>query len=93
MAREKGIKAGLIRPITLWPYPVKIISDLAKSSRVKAFIDVEMNMGQMIQDVNLAVKGEKEVHFYGRTAGMLPDENEIFDKIVEVFNESVIYET
>ena len=91
-AREKGIKAGLIRPITLWPYPAEIISGLAKQSRVKAFIDVEMNMGQMIQDVELAVKGEKEVYFYGRTAGMLPDESELFDKITEVFNESVVYE-
>jgi len=84
MAREKGVKVGLIRPITLWPFPKKIISYLARSDRVKSFIDVEMNFGQMIEDVKLAVNGKKEVHFYGRTGGMLPDENELLEKIMEV---------
>jgi len=84
MAREKGIKVGLIRPITLWPFPMEYINNLAKNKRVKAFIDVEMNLGQMIDDVRLAVDGKKEVFFYGRTAGMLPDEDELFEKIMEV---------
>ncbi|HEB30011.1 MAG TPA: 3-methyl-2-oxobutanoate dehydrogenase subunit VorB [Spirochaetes bacterium] len=92
MARSRGIKAGMIRPITLWPFPTDIIAQLADTRRVRAFLDVEMNMGQMIDDVRLAANGKKEVHFYGRTAGMLPDENELLNRIVEVFNESVVYE-
>ncbi len=87
MARERGIKVGMIRPMTLWPFPYEIVSDLSKTRKVKAFLDVEMNLGQMIEDVRLAVKGEKEVYYYGRTAGMLPDENELLDKIMEVVNE------
>jgi 2-oxoglutarate ferredoxin oxidoreductase subunit alpha len=92
MARSRGIKAGMIRPITLWPFPSDVIAQLADTRRVRVFLDVEMNMGQMIEDVRLAVNGKKEVHFYGRTAGMLPDENELLNRIVEVFNESVVYE-
>jgi 2-oxoglutarate ferredoxin oxidoreductase subunit alpha len=87
MARERGMKVGMVRPKTLWPFPVEIIADLADSHQVRAFIDVEMNMGQMIEDVKLAVSGRKDVYFYGRTAGMLPDENELLEKIVEVTNE------
>jgi len=87
MARERGIKVGMIRPMTLWPFPYEIVSDLSKTHKVKAFLDVEMNLGQMIEDVKLAVKGEKEVYYYGRTGGMLPDENELLDKIMEVVNE------
>ncbi|MGQ9616823.1 MAG: 3-methyl-2-oxobutanoate dehydrogenase subunit VorB [Spirochaetota bacterium] len=84
-ARSKGIPAGLIRPITLWPFPSGVISGLASSERVKAFIDVEMNLGQMIDDVRLAVNGKKEVFFYGRTGGMLPGEEELLEKIREVY--------
>jgi 2-oxoglutarate ferredoxin oxidoreductase subunit alpha len=87
IARERGIKVGMIRPMTLWPFPYEIVYDLSKTHQVKAFLDVEMNLGQMIEDVKLAVKGEKEVYYYGRTAGMLPDENELLDKIMEVVNE------
>ena len=87
MARKEGLKVGMIRPQTLWPFPSGIISELAQSDRVRAFIDVEMNLGQMIDDVRLAVAGCKNVYFYGRTAGMLPDENELLEKIVEVSNE------
>jgi 2-oxoglutarate ferredoxin oxidoreductase subunit alpha len=85
LAREKGLKVGLLRPITLWPFPSEAIHRLVKKSEVKAFIDVEMNFGQMIQDVQLAVNGKKDVHFYGRTGGMLPDETELLDKIMEVY--------
>lgn len=77
--RDKGIKVGLIRPITLWPYPYEIISKSA-SKKVK-FLVVEMNMGQMVEDVRLAVSGKSEVHFYGRTAGEIPTEKEIIGKI------------
>ena len=83
-AREKGIKVGLVRPITLWPFPERLIAELASKDRVKGFIDVEMNLGQMVEDVRLAVNGKKEVFFYGRTAGMLPDEDELLRKIAEV---------
>ena len=93
MVRENGIKVGMIRPVTLWPFPSEIISDLAKNKGVRAFLDVEMNYGQMIEDVKLSVNGEKEVHFYGRTGGMLPDENELYNKIMEVVNEYCIQET
>ena len=83
-AREKGIKVGLVRPITLWPFPEGLIAELASKDRVRSFIDVEMNLGQMVEDVRLAVNGKKEVFFYGRTAGVLPDEDELLQKIVEV---------
>ncbi|MFZ5353849.1 MAG: 3-methyl-2-oxobutanoate dehydrogenase subunit VorB [Bacillota bacterium] len=69
---KEGIKVGLIRPITLWPFPSKAIEDAANMSSVKAFLDVEMSMGQMIDDVKIAVAGKKPVHFYGRTGGMVP---------------------
>jgi len=83
-ARKEGIKVGLIRPITLWPFPEKIIRELCAMGRVEAFIVVEMNFGQMLQDVRLAVNGKREVYFYGRTGGMLPDENELYEMIREV---------
>jgi 2-oxoglutarate ferredoxin oxidoreductase subunit alpha len=85
IARSEGIPVGLLRPITLWPFPSGIISELASKERVKAFIDVEMNLGQMIDDVRLAVNGKKEVFFYGRTGGMLPEEEELLEKIREVY--------
>ncbi len=69
---KEGIKAGLIRPITLWPYPSKVVEAAAAKANVKAFLAVEMSMGQMVEDVRLAVNGAKPVHFYGRTGGMVP---------------------
>ncbi len=72
--RAQGIKAGLIRPITLYPYPTEILAKLAKCDNVKKFITVEMSMGQMVEDVRLAVNGLKPVEFYGRCGGnvMMP---------------------
>ena len=78
-AREKGIRAGLIRPITLWPFPNKEIFDLA--DKVKAFTVVEMSMGQMIQDVELAVKFKKPVNLCSRTGGMVPAPEQILESI------------
>ena len=74
--RAKGIKVGLIRPITLYPYPEKIINDVAKQDCVRKFVTIELSMGQMIEDVRLAVNGLKPVEFYGRTGGnvMTPDD-------------------
>ncbi len=79
-ARAKGIKAGLIRPISLWPFPSKIIKD-ASSERVKKFLVIEMSSGQMVEDVMLAVNGKSEVDFYGRMGGGIPSEEEVLAKI------------
>jgi 2-oxoglutarate/2-oxoacid ferredoxin oxidoreductase subunit alpha len=68
--RQKGIKVGLLRPITLWPFPEAALrKTLAKA---KDYLVLEMSMGQMVDDVRLAVNGERPVHFYGRTGGMVP---------------------
>jgi 2-oxoglutarate ferredoxin oxidoreductase subunit alpha len=79
LAREAGIKMGLLRPITLWPFPNQKIAELAASDRVKFFFSVEMNAGQMVQDVKLAVEGKKPVYFYGRKGGIIPTPEEILD--------------
>ncbi len=75
VARQEGIKVGLVRPITLWPYPYEVISKLAERG-VKGFLSVELNAGQMIEDVKLAVNGRCPVEHFGRMGGMLfsPDE-------------------
>lgn len=85
-ARAQGIKAGLIRPITLWPYPVDAIE--ATIGTAKAFLTVEMNMGQMVDDVRLAVNGRVPVEFYGRTGGVIPTPAEVLARIAEI-NEKV----
>jgi 2-oxoglutarate ferredoxin oxidoreductase subunit alpha len=69
---KEGIKAGMIRPITLWPFPTEAIEAAADMDSVKAFVSVEMSMGQMIDDIKIAANGKKPVHFYGRTGGMIP---------------------
>ncbi len=79
LAREQGIKMGLIRPITLWPFPMEEIGKFAGLDRVKFFLSVEMNMGQMVEDVKLSVSGKKPVYFYGRTGGILPTPEEILE--------------
>ena len=73
--RKRKKKAGLIRPITLWPFPKKIIKETAKNA--KAFLVVEMSSGQMVEDVQLAVGGSSPVHFYGRPGGGVPTPEEI----------------
>jgi 2-oxoglutarate ferredoxin oxidoreductase subunit alpha len=67
--REEGLKVGLIRPISLWPFPYKVIKEFTK--KIKHFFVFEMNMGQMIEDVKLALEGNGEVHFYGRPGGII----------------------
>jgi len=79
-AREQGVKAGLFRPITLWPFPTEALSALVPQA--KAFLDVEMNMGQMIEDVRLAVAGAAPVEFFGRTGGVIPTPDEVLAAIV-----------
>jgi 2-oxoglutarate ferredoxin oxidoreductase subunit alpha len=67
--REEGLRVGLLRPITLWPFPSKAIRDLGRKAR--HFFVFEMNMGQMVEDVRLALEGGGEVHFYGRPGGIV----------------------
>lgn len=74
-----GINAGLIRPMTLWPFPVKAFENLP--STVKSLLTVEMSMGQMVDDVRLAVKCQLPVEFYGRSGGMIPTPEAIVDKV------------
>ena len=78
-AREKGLKVGLIRPITLWPFPVDALKRAA--SHAKHFLAVEMSMGQMVDDVRLAIECKVPVHFYGRTGGMIPTPAEVLTQI------------
>jgi 2-oxoglutarate/2-oxoacid ferredoxin oxidoreductase subunit alpha len=74
MARENGIKLGLLRPITLWPFPTDIVASYAK--KVKGMLSVELNAGQMVEDVRLAVNGKIKVEHFGRLGGIVftPDE-------------------
>ena len=81
-AEKEGIKVGLIRPITLWPFPEKAFEQYAEVA--KAFLSVEMNAGQMVEDIRLSVNGKRPVHFYGRMGGMIPVPSEILDKIKEI---------
>ena len=81
-AREKGIKVGMIRPITLWPFPKDALKKAA--AKVKAFLSVELNMGQMVDDVKLAINCAKPVYFYGRTGGVLMTPDEVLNKLVEI---------
>lgn len=80
--RAQGIKAGLIRPITLWPFPSEAY--VKETVCAKAVLTVEMSMGQMVEDVRLAVNGKVPVHFYGRTGGNIPYPNEIIDEVKKI---------
>ncbi|SHK26230.1 3-methyl-2-oxobutanoate dehydrogenase subunit VorB [Tepidibacter formicigenes] len=79
--REQGIKAGLIRPITLWPFPFKAFNEIPNA---KNLLVVEMSTGQMIDDVKIANEGRLPIHFYGRTGGMIPTPDGIIQKAKEV---------
>nr|WP_122012363.1 3-methyl-2-oxobutanoate dehydrogenase subunit VorB [Maliibacterium massiliense] len=81
MARAEGIKVGMIRPVTLFPFPSQIISDVSAQDSVKNVLTVEMSCGQMVEDVRLAVNGKKPVAFYGRTGGMVPTPEAILAEI------------
>ncbi|MBO4926779.1 MAG: 3-methyl-2-oxobutanoate dehydrogenase subunit VorB [Clostridiales bacterium] len=83
-AAELGIKVGMVRPITLWPFPSKEFARVADMPSVKGFLDVELSSGQMIEDVRLAVNGKKPVYFHGRMGGNLPTQKEILDEIVKI---------
>ena len=75
-ARADGLKVGMLRPITLWPFPSAELGELA--DRVRNFLVFEMNMGQMLEDVQLALEGKGEVFFYGRPGGVIPTPSEVF---------------
>ena len=84
-ARAKGIKVGLLRPITLWPFPEKEIARL--SHQVKGILTVELNAGQMIEDVRLAVEGRVPVYHFGRMGGIVPNPGEILEALGKNFPE------
>lgn len=77
--RKEGVKVGIIRPITLWPFPEKTIKQYR--DKVDSFLTVEMSTGQMVEDVKLAVEGRAPVYFYGRTGGMIPTPDEIIREV------------
>ena len=86
MAREKGLKAGLLRPQTLWPFPIKQIQ--SHLSHAKGFLSVEMSAGQMVEDVRLAVNGKVPVEHYGRMGGMIASPADILQAL-ENFKQSI----
>ncbi len=85
LGREKGYKIGLIRPITLFPFPTDIYAEVAP--KVKGIFDVEMNYGQMVEDVRLSVNGKTDVKFFGRAGGMIPSPEEILENFEKMFIE------
>ncbi len=78
-ARNEGIKAGLIRPITLWPFPTEVLNKAA--DKVKGFVSVELSMGQMIEDVRLATQCKKPVALCNRCGGMIPSPDEVLESL------------
>jgi len=88
-ARAKGLKVGLLRPISLWPFPAARIAALAE--QVYGILVVEMNAGQMLEDVRLAVEGRVPVHFYGRMGGIVPFPDEIMSEL-EVLSAELMQE-
>jgi 2-oxoglutarate/2-oxoacid ferredoxin oxidoreductase subunit alpha len=87
IAREKGLRVGLLRPITLWPYPTAKIRELA--SKVMGMLVVEMNSGQMIEDVRLAVEGRIPVRFHGRMGGIIPSPDEVVQALEKMIHQPV----
>ncbi len=81
-AREAGIKVGMIRPITVWPFPKAPLAEAAKT--VKAFLSVELSMGQMIEDIELATRCARPVMLCNRAGGMIPSPEEVYAKITEM---------
>lgn len=82
LARAQGYKVGLLRPITLFPFPEKVLAEMA--SRVKGFLTVEFNAGQMVHDVRLAVNGKTRVEYFGRMGGILPSPDEVEKALIQI---------
>jgi pyruvate/2-oxoacid:ferredoxin oxidoreductase alpha subunit len=89
LARKEGIRAGLIRPVTLWPYPYRAIAEAV--DHAQRFLVVELSNGQMYQDVRLAVNGQRPVGFYGRQGGMVPHAEEIYEVLTGTREEDHVY--
>lgn len=87
MARAEGIKAGLVRPVTLYPFPHQRIHDLAKT--VRSVVVAELSSGQLIEDVRLAVEGLAPVHLLNRTGGMIPTAEDVLDVIKKMESKCV----
>jgi 2-oxoglutarate ferredoxin oxidoreductase subunit alpha len=83
LARAEGLKVGLFRPITLFPYPGDPLLELSR--RVKRFISIEMNTGQMVEDVKLSVARDADVHFYGHPPGSPPVPEELLEAIQKAY--------
>lgn len=81
IARAKGIKVGLLRPITIWPFPTKAIAGYA--DKVKGMLSLELNAGQMVEDIRLAVNGKVRVEHFGRLGGIVPDPDEVVNAVKE----------
>lgn len=84
-AREQGLKVGLLRPITLWPFPVEPFREIAP--KATAFLALEMSAGQMVEDVRLAVNGFKPVYHFGRLGGNIPSPKEILGEIIKLMQD------
>jgi len=80
--RQKGKKVGLIRPISLWPFPIKVFKRAMENRKPKRLLVVEMSYGQMVQDVRLAVNGRYRIDFLGRAGGGVPTEEEIIKRVI-----------
>lgn len=83
MAREQGLKVGLLRPITLWPFPSQAVRELAQGK--KGVLSVEINAGQMVEDIRLAVNGSVPVEHFGRLGGIVPEPDEIVKALHDKF--------
>ena len=83
LARKQGLKVGLLRPVTLWPFPAKAIEQAAR--KAKGVLVVELSAGQMIEDVKLAVNCQVDTRHYGRMGGMIPTPDEILGVLKEMF--------
>jgi 2-oxoglutarate ferredoxin oxidoreductase subunit alpha len=86
-ARKEGVRVGLIRPISLWPFPKEAFTRVIP--RAKGFLCVEMSTGQMVEDVRLAVEGKVPVHFYGRTGGAVPIPRQVEKRLLEMMEGNV----
>jgi 2-oxoglutarate ferredoxin oxidoreductase subunit alpha len=82
LARTEGIKVGLLRPITLWPFPTKVLK--AHAGKIKGILTVELNAGQMVEDVKLAVECKTPVEHYGRLGGIVPTPDEVLEALKKI---------
>ncbi len=83
MAADAGLKVGLFRPITLFPFPQEAVNEISRS--IKVFLTAELNTGQMVEDVKLSVERDAQVSFYGRPPGSIPTPEEILNEITKYY--------